>query len=320
MSQLQIKTIDAYTTFQQCLATYHIIMAGIRTGILNQLESGQRTSKQIAEDLQLDPWKTELLCSALTQTGLVERYDDDFALSNLARMLPLGDPLDSQWHGIESSIAQATPTETTLDDLPKSTITADQWTRTPAALDAIEALDIGKSRRAFRILEIGGGAAVFGAAFAHRDPDCRITLLDSAESLKLARQTTDGIGVSGQFEFTVGDYRSPALPKDQFDMVIAVGLLRYFNAKQCNEWLRHLCSALKSEGDLVLVDWFHGQERGAKYLAFGELEMTLQTNLARMHSPPELRTWMMDAGLNNIQFAHLPSPPHCWGLIVGQKS
>ncbi|MEZ6095955.1 MAG: hypothetical protein R3C03_17275 [Pirellulaceae bacterium] len=65
MSQTQLKTIDAYTRLQQNLAFYHVVRVAVNCGVLKALEAGQKTSAELAKVLNLDPWRTELLCSAL---------------------------------------------------------------------------------------------------------------------------------------------------------------------------------------------------------------------------------------------------------------
>ncbi|MEZ6095954.1 MAG: class I SAM-dependent methyltransferase [Pirellulaceae bacterium] len=212
------------------------------------------------------------------------------------------------------------PSQVAVEELPAETIVPDHWTATPAALDAAQALDIGVSRRGFRILEIGAGAAVFSGAFSHRDPTCHVTVIDNAVGLEKARDTAVGIEAIERFEFVEGDYRSPKFESDSYDMVIVASLLQRFTEAEARVWLKHLVTALKPGGDFVILDWYHGQEKGATAMAFRELEMTLRLAHARVHSPPAIRTWMLDAGLENIQFAFLPSPPHIWGLLVGQRA
>ncbi len=320
MSNSQIKTIEKYVRLQENLATYRVIQAGIQTGILERLGQGQKTSAQLASDLNLDPWRTELLCSALTETGLVERYDDDFALSAMARMVPLNEQMAFGWQHLESAL---TPTPNPAESLPPppsaEAPTLHHWTQTPAALDAVEALDIGRSRRGFRILDLGCGPAVFSAAIAHRDPDCRIVLLDDEPRLAQARTTISGIGVDKQFEFVVGDYRDPPLANQEFDLILIAGLLHRFPAEQCTPWLQRIVRHLKPEGDLAILDWYYGQAKGSRTLVFFELELTVQMPQAKLHRPPVIRDWMLEAGLDNIQFAFLPSTPHIWGLILGQS-
>ncbi len=316
MANTQLKTIEEFVRFQNALSTYHVIRLGYQLGVIRLLTSGQRTSTQVATELRLDPWKTELLCSALCETGLLERYDDDFALSAMARLV-VDDDIDAKYRGaLESFVAENSPAERqTL----ASTLQNHEWTQTPAAMNAAEVLDIGRTRRGFRILEIGGGAAVFSSAFAHRDPDCQVTLIDTAENLQKSLATVESIGIAGQFETLVGDVLNPQPPVCAFDLIVVVGLLHGLPEDKCAGWVAKLVTGLKPEGELAIIDCFHGQAKGARSMAFFELEMTLHISQARLHRPPEMRTWMLDAGLENIQFAFLPSVPHLWGLVLGQK-
>jgi protein-L-isoaspartate O-methyltransferase len=316
MANTQLKTIEEFVRFQNALSTYHVIQLGFQLGVVRLLTAGQKTSTQVAAELKLDPWKTELLCSALCETGLLERYDDDFALSAMGRLV-VDDDIDVKYRGaLESFVADSSQFSR---DTIATVLQNHEWTQTPAAMNAAEVLDIGRTRRGFRILEIGGGAAVFSSAFAHRDPDCQVTLIDTAENLQKSMTTVDSIGIAGQFETLVGDVLNPQPPAGAFDLIVTVGLLHDLSEAACAGWVAKLVAGLKPEGELALIDCFHGQAKGARSMAFFELEMTLQSPGARLHRPPVIRDWMLDAGLENIQFAYLPSVPHLWGLVLGQK-
>lgn len=314
MANPQIKTVEEFVSFQNALATYHVIRLGFEVGILRLLEPGQMTSPQIAAALQLDPWRTELLCSALCHTGLLERYEDDFALSTMARLV-LHDDWDAGFRGalevLADRPAEKEPSEPGLN--------WHDWTRTPAAMDAAEALDFGKSRRGLRVLELGGGSAVFSCALAHRDPDCQVTVLDSAENLQRSLAMVANVGISGQFTPLIGDPRRPDLEAETYDLVLVVGFLHQLNPEQAAAWILNIADSIKPGGELAIVDYFHGQTKGNKTMALWELELTLRNRFAKLHSPPTIRNWMLEAGLDHIQFAFLPSAPHVWGLVLGQK-
>ena len=316
MANTQLKTIEEFVRFQNALSTYHVIHLGLRLGVVRLLTAGQKTSAQVAVELQLDPWKTELLCSALCETGLLERYDDDFALSAMGRLV-VDDDIDAKYRGaLDSFVSDSSKVSR---DMTAKVLQNHEWTQTPSAMNAAEVLDIGRTRRGFRILEIGGGAAVFSSAFAHRDPDCQVTLIDTDDNLQKSMTTVESIGIAGQFEMLAGDVLDPQLPSDAFDLILTVGLLHSLPEAECAGWVAKVIAGLKPEGELALIDCFHGQAKGARTMAFFELEMTLESPAARLHRPPVIRNWMLDAGLQNIQFAFLPSVPHLWGLVLGQK-
>ena len=46
------------------------------------------------------------------------------------------------------------------------------------------------------------------------------------------------------------------------------------------------------------------------------LELSLRTSRGRLHDPGELKESLKEAGFSQIQFAHLPTPPFYWGLVL----
>ena len=340
MSNLQIKTLEEFVRLQQNTASLHVAKTGLRLGIIKQLASGQQPADQVAASLQLDPSATRLLLQAMCETGLVERYGADFALSQMARLLPNLQSLeDDHWLRLEQFVREGRLHDSVTDSVPmgarieqaatklqqaisKSSIVNDhqQWMQAPAAIDAAQVLDFGRSRRGLRVLEIGGGSAVFSATLAHRDPDSRFVLVDVASNLARARYTTVSVGLENQFDFIECDPLAPTMEPQSFDLILVAGQLHCLTEQVCKNWIACLAGALKPTGELVVVDWFPGQEKGERTLAFYELELGLRVPGAKMHRPQLVREWLQAAGLSQVRYAHLPSPPHIWGLALAEKN
>lgn len=332
------KTVEDFVTLQQNVAAYHVARTAARLGILEELSGGQRTARQLAEALKLDSAGTEMLMWALCETGLAEAYAEDFALSQIGRLLADPRSLDDEhWESLEQWVrigpeefarqhqaARQATTENGADALGADSRRATrvfslQWMEAPAALDAAEVLDFGRSRRGLRVLEVGGGSAVVSAALAHRDPDSRFVVLDRPNDLHRAQQTTASIELENQFDFVAGDPRQPQLDPGSFDLILVAGQFHYVDQEQGPAWIASLARGLKRGGELAVIDWFGGQEKGHRTLAFYQLEIGLRVPGAHLQRPQRLREWMLAAGLNQVRYAHLPSPPYIWGLVLAER-
>lgn len=319
------QTVDDFVQLQHTVAAYHVIRTALRLGVINQLKSGQQTAAQVAAALDLDWAATEMLLLALCQTGLAENYGEDYALSQIGYLLSDPFALDDQhWLQLESLVrlgsdrfgsAQAAAPAAELPNR----IDSQQWLEAPAALDAAEVLDFGHSRRAFRVLEVGGGSAVISTALAHRDPDSLFAVLDRAVNLERARQTASSVELENQFEFLEGDPRQPEIEAGVFDLIIISGQYHFIPADAGPAWVAALARGLKPGGELAVIDWFGGQEKGFRSMVYHQLEIGLRIPGAKLNRPQLLREWMHAAGLTAVRFAHLPSPPHVWGLVLAEK-
>ncbi len=326
MANAQINAVKDHFKLQNRNAISHVIRTAVSLGILESLREGQKSGKQLAELLDLDQHALLLLMEVLRQSELVEKYGEDYALSSVGRMIPkeLMDFGDRYWTNLEGFVRSGIPLPrnnavrgTESDFL--ATSAAGEWMRTPAALDTAKALDIGRSRRALRILEIGCGTGVFGVTLVHRDPDSRLTLLDNADGLARAETTVKSLALESRVVLVEGDYLNLNLDSDAYDLVLATGLVHRHSPKECEQLFRNVHSVLKPQGEFGVVDIFPGQQQGDLNRAILALEIGLRTTHGRLHSPDAFQHAMVMNGFDQIRYAHLPSPPNIWGLILGLR-
>lgn len=331
MSTAQTRAIEDYNRLIQRNAVSHAIRAAVHLGILKALESGQQTLEQLATKLDLSQKPLELLMNVLVQTELVEKYDDDYALSAVARLIPsqAHDLGDRYWQYLSGVIRNGVrlPEDNEIPIQERDYLidaASSEWTCTPVAMDVADALEIGTKRKQLRLLELGCGAAVFGAAIAHRDPTTHIVLVDKAESLRRARKTVEGVDLQSRAQFIEADYTDPhlvqQLDNDQFDMVLIAGILNRHSAEEVKEMLIRIRELIKVDGEVAIVDLFPGQDDGAQHRAIHELELFLRTKTGSLQDPKILESELMKIGFADIQYAHLPSSPKVWGLIVARRT
>jgi hypothetical protein len=342
------KTILDFLEIHQRNALVHAVRAAVSLGLVDALESGQKTAAQLAEALQFQIEPLKKLLNVLVQTELIEQYDDDFALSTLARLIPKAylDFGDRYWEKLSSHIRGESLDEAsgtwktssssdrllTLEAQRKDEAEdyqiqkgAEDWILTPVAMDAVQVLDIGQSRRGLRVLEIGANSAVFSATLAHHDPDSVINLADTPQGLARSRRTIQSIGLERQCEFIelphLFDLEGSAELKGQsFDLVVLHGVLHRHSQEDGRQLLLQTRRLVKSGCDLAILDVFPGQTRGDRGRAIFELELGLRTHSGKLVNPNELKQMLQEIGFRNLQYAHLPSPPYFWGLLVAQTS
>jgi cyclopropane fatty-acyl-phospholipid synthase-like methyltransferase len=201
---------------------------------------------------------------------------------------------------------------------------SEEWTLTPIALDVAEVLDVGKSRRGLRVLEIGCGSAVFASTIAHRDADSVINLLDTQAGLRQAQKTIESIGLGRQTELIeVSDPFAidsiPELEDQLFDLILVVGIVHRLQQERFQKLFRDIYPLIKPERELAVIDVFPGQEKGELQRSIFELELGLRTHHGQLHEPAVLESALKEAGFSHLQYAHLPSAPHYWGLLLAQR-
>ncbi len=88
MSNSQIPALEEYVQLFDRNAVVHDIRSAVELGVISSLSTGQKTSAQMAQELELDQNALELLLTVLSRTELVEKYQDDYALPPVARLIP----------------------------------------------------------------------------------------------------------------------------------------------------------------------------------------------------------------------------------------
>jgi len=320
MSNTQLQTLEKYIALQQQIASYHVIMTATRVGVFKSLEERQKTDAEVAQECGLEVVPLRLMLAVLVESGLIEKYHEHYALAQVTRLLPDLQSLDdSQWMGLEKWLKGEAEAGASDADPLSSQIADPHWMLTPSAMDAAKVLDFGRSRTGLRVLEVAGGPCVLSATLAHNDPSSMFVVVDLPQGIHLAGETAASIGRLDQFEFHVGDPFEPPVESDSFDLVIVSGVLRRIPEDRCRSWLAKLAELLRANGEMAVLDWFPGQEKGLRNLVFNQLELSLRHRHGGLVTAALLREWLGAAGLKDIRFANLPAPPHIWGLVLAQK-
>ena len=330
MSNAQLKTIQDYVQLQRRNALCHSVRAAVDLGILDSLAEGQKTAQQLSEVLELNAGATDRLMHVLAGTELVDKYGEDFALSNIARLIPRPflDFGDHYWQYLASHVRNGT--SLVVDDsIPHTeadfwaTQAHKEWMLTPVAMDVSRVLSMGESRSGMNILHLGCGSAVFGVTLAHKDPLSKLTLVDTAANLKRADQTIESVELGRDVTQVVGDWDDlstcDGLEPRAYDMAIIANRIHWRSPEQIEQLLKELATYIKADGELAIVDIFPGKEEGDLARAEHELELALRTKAGQLHDPVHLRESLERSGYGNIQFAHLSAEPGYWGITLSTR-
>ena len=122
----QNKTIADFVALKHRSCLTHAIRAATELGIFKTLVAGQRTAEQLATEIEAKPAQVAALMTVLARSELIEQYDDDFALSTLARLIPetYFDFGDSHWRNLVQHVRTGQP----IKDDSEGTSTANTWT------------------------------------------------------------------------------------------------------------------------------------------------------------------------------------------------
>ena len=331
----QDRTLDHYQELMTINATSHVLRAGRRLGVFDQLAEGQKTLPTLAEHLKIAPDRLLLLIESLIAIGIIEQYQEDYALSSTARLLCQydADLDDATWERLADTLRADRPTVERVsdDEIPQErfdSIAATQWVHTPAAMQVAEILDLGPPEEtvpeaeatALELLDLGCGSAVWSCAMGFRDPLLRITAIDTEPALVAANSTATSIGLGDRFTTQVGDLLTSPLKAAAYDLVLVAQRLHSLAGDQIEQVLQRCYGALKDGGKLVIIDSFRGPHRPSLAESLEALRMQVQTDHGGIPELAAAQTRIERVGFNNVQFTFIAASRLGLGLMVGTKA
>lgn len=318
----QEKTLEQYQQFMRINAAAHLFRSARELGLLAELREGQRTLSQLCEKLSFKPAATKLVLDALVASSIIEKYDEDYALSRVAHLLcqydqDLG---DQTWNRLVGHLQH--PDESGVDDQAfLNSLAATQWVHTPAAMQAAEMLDLGGEDEVSgpKILDLGCGSAVWSAAMAHRDQKATVTAVDHAEALKAAQSTAASIGLGDRFRAIEADPVEGELDEAEFDLVLVAQRLNCLGPVEGEKLLANAIKSLKFGGKLVVIDLFRGPAKPDMGECVEALKLELGTQHGSMRTLEAIQTELTDLGLENVQVTFMADSRVNMGLAVAKR-
>ena len=323
MSSAQERTLAQYQGLMQVNASSHLLRAARKIGLIDELRSGQRTMQQLVENLNLQESSLPLMIDALMAVGIVEKYDDDHALSRAGHLLcqyddDLGDAI---WEKLADRVQGKTDRSASDDQFQHHYLAATQWAHTASAMQAAEILDIGgeDQKPGIRILDLGAGSAVWSCAMAHRDPQSTVTVVDDAAAIEACRSTADSIELTDRFSSIEGDPLEASVPAESFDLVLIAQRIACLGAEQAGLLLKKAYEATAPGGRVVVIDLFRGPSAPNLAETIEALRLDLATVAGRMPGLEEIQQQLADSGLKRVQFTFLAASRVNLGMAVGEK-
>jgi tRNA A58 N-methylase Trm61 len=291
-----------------------------------------------------------LLLASLKHTGWIEQYGDDFAVSSMTRLIyqsensePL--PLVDYWSRIQSTEDNAenpsqasSVTNSKFIESPLTSKLAEsyryreslrQWIWSAAAKQASAVLyadaaygDLVNESidQPTHLVELGGGASIFSAAFAYQSRALKIVSIDTPILLEIAQKTVRSIEVEERWTPQADDYRQVDLPLNHYDDCLLVNSLKLEADPSAVVLLGRCYDTLKPGGRLIIIEQFDESDFDQSQLAIERLTMRLEGCPGSLRTTAETQKLLTGAGFGAAKWGPLDSGPSNIGLMVVEKS
>jgi 2-polyprenyl-3-methyl-5-hydroxy-6-metoxy-1,4-benzoquinol methylase len=175
---------------------------------------------------------------------------------------------------------------------------------------------LGLTRRdkpSLRVLDIACGSGVNSFVLAQADLGAQVTAFDFPDVLEVTRQVAEAMGVSKQVEFQSGDVLTSDFGTGCFDVALLGKILYYFDAGPAADILRHVHSALKKNG-LIVISTYIGDNRSCRneLASMAALQLFIFAPQSHVYTFSEYRDLLRRAGFSGVC-------RHTKTLITGTK-
>lgn len=313
---------------------FRIVLAGVHLGVFETLSEGSMTYERLAKELNLDKRGTRILLETLHSLGYVEQVregnknsamTEKWLLNNSgmdlspgfrywAAIMPLFDNL-------EESLRTGSPPINMYEWLAdQPDVSRDfQDYMVPLAKFALGEvtgrLKIPPGAR--RLLDIGGGHAMYSIALCQQNLSLSATVFDSASALKPGIKNIAKAGLEKAIQVQEGDFLKDELGEG-YDVALLFNICHGLSEEQNVALLEKTAQALNPGGIAVILEQFDTNlpmpmSRAANNI----LGMSYYHLLGgQVYSHEQVENWLSKAGYSNLKRINLRKVPGN-SLVIG---
>jgi SAM-dependent methyltransferase len=317
---------------------FRTVLAAIRLDVFEALAANPMSTAELAQCLNADARGVQRLLDALVPLGYVRRQGDRYTntpmtIKWLLRSSPTSfAPYFRYWGAIipklmddlEDSIKQGRAPRNLYEWIEHEPEVSRDFQEAMIALanfalgDVIGKLQLPGSAR--RLLDVGGGHAMYSVALCQKYPQLSAVVFDSPQALATGRVNIDRAGLADRVTVQTGNFFRDELGSG-YDAALLFNIIHGNSPDQNIELFRKAARALNPGGQLIVLEQLAGKAllpignavNGLLGLSYFHL---LQGSL---YSFDEVARWYGKAGFNAVRRINLLKAAGS-SLIIGTKA
>lgn len=288
------------------------VRLALQLDVFTPLADGAASAEQVARSCRCDAIGIKHLLDYLCALMVLECHQDFYALTPTAsaflvkgRKAYAGDMIlhytdKSLFDSIRVSLRSGNPASMGENFVQDAWLESYREWRILKCLEMWQAAGILPGRQeGLRILDIACGCAIKSLALAQASPDVRVTCLDSAEVLVVARDLAERMGVQSQVEFMPANLLDADLGENQFDAALAGQITHYLTDEQNANLFQRIYAAL-SQGGVFVIDCPMAADEPSETTSFLTLVLWANSGGAA-HSFEVYRDGLRDSGFRQVK-------------------
>jgi ubiquinone/menaquinone biosynthesis C-methylase UbiE len=295
--------------------TSRVLLTGMELGVFDAIDQGHGEVEALSATLHTDPRATERLLNALAAMGLLTKDDHGrFGNTVEAWRFLVTDSAECQtgalrhyanlwrsWSALTEVLRTGAPARradaSLQEDATASFMAAMEYFARQRAPEVARSIDLADAER---MLDVGGGPALYSIEFCRRYPRLRATVFDLPVVLPIAREHIEDARLSDRIELQPGDYYVDEFGTG-YDLVLLSSILHSNSEEQNRALLGKAFRALAPGGATLIQEFLVDDSRtDPPNAALFGINMLVNTPTGDVYSEAEITAWLEDAGFADV--------------------
>jgi ubiquinone/menaquinone biosynthesis C-methylase UbiE len=321
---------DTLQAYQRSVA----LRGAIDLDLFTAIADGNKSLSAIAAHIKASEKGTRVLCDFLTILGLLIKHSGEYSLTpDSAAFLNRHSPA---YLGTMANFLMSPHVAGMLEDITGvirhgGALPSDhgalepdhpmwvEFARSMAPMMQMPAELIAKmfaGSKPIKVLDISAGHGLYGIAFAKHNPNAKVTGLDWANVLEVAKENAGKAGVSERYSTIAGSAFDVDFGSG-YDIILIPNFLHHFDVATIEKLLGKVHSALAPGGMVITPDFIPNEDRISPHRdAMFSMQM-LSTPAGDAYTYSELEKMFRNAGFGRNEMRELAPFPQ--RLVVSYK-
>ncbi|MEI6914417.1 MAG: methyltransferase [Armatimonadota bacterium] len=302
-----------------------VILTALETGLLSTLASPPKPPARISDELDLDTGAVILLLDALVSLGIAKHSTKGYSLcptfkaemqaqssTTLAELRNLQAEW-RDWSRLSEVIQDGRRVVDSIEEQERSerlkTMFSSRGSISSTPETALVDLDGVES-----LLDLGGSATGDAVAFARRNPELKITLIELPGLVESSERLMRSMGIQDSIAVVGGNYLLDTIGYG-FDVVWISDVVRQQTHSQNTLLVSRAAKALNPNGRLIIRDCLYDPQASQEEICRHRLNMLVTTQNAQSYSTEDVQGWLISAGVLLVSTTRIGET----ALIVGHR-